>query len=647
MNDDTHLTSIIILDDDPDFRKLLLTILGKKFDGVDLVEYDPLIQGVPGDDFDWSKYDVLLLDYYLCIHGVTGLDILQNNRKNRMFPATIMLTGAGNEEVAVRALKAGVFEYLRKETLDKAHLHSTILSAFEKHKIKKEKLRELTNQGNAFNKALFYQELEQSDNDNRVLILIELDNHKILEERMGIIFRDNIIRHLARQSFEIFKLGECNPSITRFGDTSIALLIDAPGSRKTLEFNLQGLCNHLKKHPYKFDGKKIKTSVSLGVLCLSAVHLNAEEYIKIARVACNRAALEEGNSYHIHEVATQAPDREKEVVRETVVDKIPGPGETKAVQGEPVRDDEKKNAEQTGRIMEAPVSADTSTEKPAAVKQESNQTDDKYDPGLEKLELNEPLQNIKNAFDEKRTVQTFQPVISLTSEEVEREVYLVAVQLINKDGSIKTYDDIISETDIPVFRKFIDRWMLREILGRIIHRDNGQHLFIMKVSAASIADAGFFIWLRQMLTGLGDKVPGRQIALELSARHVPELRKQASALMNYLKKTHGFRFILGDTTDSQEVRKLLNNMDFDLIRTNFETISEMSQTYPTAGSPDKASILQHLKNNNVQFIVDNVRDATTLTESIGAGADYAAGVFIGDPTNQLDDVTSVETFEII
>ena len=158
MSDETGLKNIMILDDDGDFRQLLVTILGKKFAGMHLIEYDPVAQGVPGDNFDWSKIDVLLLDYHLSIPRKTGLDILQNNRKNKLFPATIMLTGAGNEEIAVRAIKAGVFDYLRKETLDKERLYSTILEAYTKHREERLKLNELTSQSHAFNKALFYQE---------------------------------------------------------------------------------------------------------------------------------------------------------------------------------------------------------------------------------------------------------------------------------------------------------------------------------------------------------------------------------------------------------------------------------------------------------------------------------------------------------
>ena len=95
MVDKTNLERILILDDDADFRKLLITYLGKMLTDVELIEYDPVANGIPGKDFDWSRYDVLILDYYLTRNGLTGLDILQMNRKNQFFPSAVMFTVAG------------------------------------------------------------------------------------------------------------------------------------------------------------------------------------------------------------------------------------------------------------------------------------------------------------------------------------------------------------------------------------------------------------------------------------------------------------------------------------------------------------------------------------------------------------------------
>ena len=139
------LRRILVVDDDRDYRNLLLTFLRDAFPDAEVVELDPAVAGVPGQDFDWSRFDVLILDYNLQMRGITGLDILQANRNSHSFPATIMLTGAGDEDVAVRAFKSGVHDYLRKERLKKSLLRDTILQALRYHALQLERLNALDN----------------------------------------------------------------------------------------------------------------------------------------------------------------------------------------------------------------------------------------------------------------------------------------------------------------------------------------------------------------------------------------------------------------------------------------------------------------------------------------------------------------------
>lgn len=133
MDSRTSLRKILILDDDSDYRRLLLSWLGKSFSNTGIIEYDPVARGIPGSEFNWPDYDVLLLDYDLRLNNANGLDILKANENNKNFPATIMLTGAGSEEVAVRALRSGVSDYLRKDGLQKDQLIAAIDTAFKKH----------------------------------------------------------------------------------------------------------------------------------------------------------------------------------------------------------------------------------------------------------------------------------------------------------------------------------------------------------------------------------------------------------------------------------------------------------------------------------------------------------------------------------
>ncbi len=143
MNKKVNLKSILILDDDQEVRALLKSLLAKHFSDVNIHEYDPIQRGEPENGFDWSMFDVLILDHYLCIHGLTGLDLFQKHQKSPDFPPTIMVTAAGNEALAIRALKTGIKEYIRKEDLNAANLSEAINKAYEEHHVNQNVQQEL------------------------------------------------------------------------------------------------------------------------------------------------------------------------------------------------------------------------------------------------------------------------------------------------------------------------------------------------------------------------------------------------------------------------------------------------------------------------------------------------------------------------
>lgn len=132
---------ILIIDDSSDFRNLIRVLLKNTLLDIELAEYDPSQHGRPPDNFDWSKYDVLLLDYQLGLDE-NGLDWLKFYKDKKKFPATIMLTAEGDEYVATQALKLGAVDYSNKRDLSSRRLKSLIEEAMgysiEEQKIEKE-----------------------------------------------------------------------------------------------------------------------------------------------------------------------------------------------------------------------------------------------------------------------------------------------------------------------------------------------------------------------------------------------------------------------------------------------------------------------------------------------------------------------------
>lgn len=102
--------------------------LEREIPGARVEEYAPEERGRPGPGFDWSAYDVLLLDYNLG-NGEDGLEWLRAFRHQKGFPPTVVLTAEGDEYVAVRAIKFGAAEYINKKDATAARLREVVKEA--------------------------------------------------------------------------------------------------------------------------------------------------------------------------------------------------------------------------------------------------------------------------------------------------------------------------------------------------------------------------------------------------------------------------------------------------------------------------------------------------------------------------------------
>ena len=111
---------VLIIDDDEDLRNILAHYLKQEWPDLEVEQFDPLAREMPDASFPLGAFDVVILDYML--GRGDGLEWLQHFKARPDCPPVLFLTGAGNEVIAVRAMKVGADDYQRKQELTREKL---------------------------------------------------------------------------------------------------------------------------------------------------------------------------------------------------------------------------------------------------------------------------------------------------------------------------------------------------------------------------------------------------------------------------------------------------------------------------------------------------------------------------------------------
>lgn len=122
--------NILLVDDDEAFLGFLTTVLREEY-GHRVVAAKSGEEALEILRNGRSFFDLIFLDYYM--PGMTGLDVLRWLGEQKNETPVIILTGAGNEQIAVDAMKLGAYDYIRKEQIDIQHLGTEIEATRERH----------------------------------------------------------------------------------------------------------------------------------------------------------------------------------------------------------------------------------------------------------------------------------------------------------------------------------------------------------------------------------------------------------------------------------------------------------------------------------------------------------------------------------
>lgn len=159
--------SVLIVEDQEDHAVLIKALLeeGMKDFGLNV---DHVPSGEAGlEHLENNSYDICLLDFELG-EGIDGVGVLETSQSKSIQTPIVMLTSAGDETVAVRAMKAGAKDYLRKELLSPESLRSTMRHTLALHE--EELLRKQAQEQLQQAKDELEQKVQQLDEANKHLL---------------------------------------------------------------------------------------------------------------------------------------------------------------------------------------------------------------------------------------------------------------------------------------------------------------------------------------------------------------------------------------------------------------------------------------------------------------------------------------------
>jgi len=104
---------VLLIEDSEHDRAAFKRALGKSETAFDITVCEKAEEAAAILSADPGSFDLVVVDYDL--PGMTGLDFYRQQQHLKHLPPFVMLTGAGSENLAVRALQAGMYDYIIKD----------------------------------------------------------------------------------------------------------------------------------------------------------------------------------------------------------------------------------------------------------------------------------------------------------------------------------------------------------------------------------------------------------------------------------------------------------------------------------------------------------------------------------------------------
>jgi len=326
MGDRNELKStILIIDDDEQIRRLLRELLQQQYECVDVGSAEEALAVLNSVNFSLVISDIQM-------PGISGLDLVPRIVEQTPETVVVMISGQQSIESAIDAMRVGAFDYITKP-LDLRHVQAAVRRAQAQHKLLSEKrqyenhLEELVAQRTAEIEHLaFYDRL--TDLPNRTLfadrcaqalagaqrshrpvgvLLVSLDRFKKVADTLGHAAGDTVLSEAAARLLSCVSEAD---TVARFEGEEFALLLtQIAGAGDLADVSLA--VSEAFKEPFRLGDQVVYVTTSIGISLSPFNGEDSNTVLRNAGAALYRAKQQGGNDHQFYaaDMNAQAVER--------------------------------------------------------------------------------------------------------------------------------------------------------------------------------------------------------------------------------------------------------------------------------------------------------------------------------------------------